>query len=485
MIYNKLYSILGSTHLILPEMVLVLGLILLVIISILDVKKTFIPFFTAISTVLIYLFFVTYFFEKELETKSILTGFSGMIYIDSASVFFRQLISFSAFIMLIHARLLNYKFNSEVYIIFFSVLVGLAFLTMTTNFLLVFVSLEIISISSYMLVAINKTKLNFEAAIKYLIFGAASTAFMLYGISFFYGLIHELNFSSPIFQDIAKNNSQEVIQVISFLFLSGVFFKTALAPFQNWVPDVYEATPTPIVSFLSFAPKAAGFLILARFINFLPTDLNLVLVIVIVLSLIIGNLAALNQTNVKRMLGYSGIAQSGFILIGFLGHQSNDFYSSFFYLLIYLPITMGSFFLVDILNKYSGSFEIKSFSGIGQKNIFLGINALIIMVALVGLPPTSGFIAKLSVFSTLIDAEKTSLRSLYYGILIFGLLNAAVSIYYYLKIPFYMLVKRGSEIVNTPSLFFLTFILLYFSGAILYSFFFPDSLSNAVFSISF
>jgi NADH-quinone oxidoreductase subunit N len=482
MINELLEGILGSSQLILPELVLMIGILILVVIVSFDKFPKFqnLTFYYCITLLIIYGFYNASHFQELSKNTETLTGFSGMIFLDSAAVLFKNILSISVFIFLVHSRVFKYQFKGEVFIMIFCVLLGVVFLSMTTHFLLIFLSLETISIASYILVASNRKKENFEAGIKYLIFGAASTAFMLFGVSLFYGITHHLNFGEVAFREGLKINSPLITQLISFLFLGGLFFKTALAPFHSWVADVYETAPTPILSFLSFAPKAAAFLLIARFVSSSNVSLDWILIIVAVISLIIGNLSALWQTNTKRLLGFSGIAQSGFIIIGFIKSDLNDFYGSFFYILAYLPITMGSFFLVDLLFKYSKSNNLLDYSGLGQKHIFLGINALIIMVALIGLPPTVGFIAKLVIFTSIIETADGYANNLYYGLLIFGLLNAAISIYYYLKIPYFMLIKSSNKFNKVENNYLLTLLLSYFSLSILFFFFFPEYLSEVV-----
>lgn len=469
---KELQEILSSSQQILPEWILLLGMLLMVIIVSFQKKDSKWPYRFSFLLVLIYTFTATYFYENLPAGGLKLYG--GLLLVDQTSLFFKQLVAISTIIFLIHSRLFEYKFDGEIYFLILCILLGLSFLAMTTHFLVIYVAIELVSISSYVLVAAKNEKTNFEAAIKYLIFGATSSAIMLYGISLFYGMGHTLNFSEPTFIQAVAINTPLIIQIISFLFLGGLLFKIAAAPFHSWVPDVYEVTSTPIISFLSFAPKAVGVLVVARVVQANFADLNTVLLLIIFLSLIIGNLAALWQTNLKRMLGYSGIAQAGFILIGVLKGPQTDFYGAFFYILTYLPITMGAFFLADLLKNQSGSDEMEDLKGLGQKNIFLGLNAVIIMMALVGLPPTIGFMAKLMVFSSIINLGEAMHSSVYYGLLIFGLLNAAISIYYYLKVPYFMLIKKSYKLVRYNTDFFLTLILTYFSISLVVFFLYPD-----------
>jgi NADH-quinone oxidoreductase subunit N len=469
---KELQEILSSSKHILPEWILLLGILLIVIIVSFQKKDSKWPYRFSFLLVLIYTFTATYFYENLPAGGLKLYG--GLLLVDQTSLFFKQLVAISTIVFLIHSRLFEYKFDGEIYFLMLCILLGLSFLAMTTHFLVIYVALELVSISSYVLVATKNEKMNFEAAIKYLIFGATSSAIMLYGISLFYGMGHTLNFAEPGFTQAIAANTPLIIQIISFLFLAGLLFKIAAAPFHSWVPDVYEVTSTPIISFLSFAPKAVGVLVVARVVQSNFADLNAVLLLIVFLSLIIGNLAALWQTNLKRMLGYSGIAQAGFILIGVLKSPQTDFYGAFFYILTYLPITMGAFLLADLLKNLSGSDEMEDFKGLGQQNIFLGLNAVIIMMALVGLPPTVGFMAKLMVFSSIINLGEAMHSSVYYGLLIFGLLNAAISIYYYLKVPYFMLIKKSYNQPKYNTDFFLTLVLTYFSISLVVFFLYPD-----------
>ncbi|CAN1574213.1 NuoN NADH,ubiquinone oxidoreductase subunit 2 (chain N) [Spirosomataceae bacterium] len=469
---KELQEILSSSQHILPEWILLLGILLIVIIVSFQKKDSKWPYRFSFLLVLIYTFSATYFYENLPAGGLKLYG--GLLLVDQTSLFFKQLVAISTIVFLIHSRLFDYKFDGEIYFLMLCILLGLSFLSMTTHFLVIYVALELVSISSYVLVATKNEKMNFEAAIKYLIFGATSSAIMLYGISLFYGMGHTLNFAEPAFIQAIAANTPLIIQIISFLFLAGLLFKIAAAPFHSWVPDVYEVTSTPIISFLSFAPKAVGVLVVARVVQSNFANLNAVLLLIIFLSLIIGNLAALWQTNLKRMLGYSGIAQAGFILIGVLKSPQTDFYGAFFYILTYLPITMGAFLLADLLKNLSGSDEMEDFKGLGQQNIFLGLNAVIIMMALVGLPPTVGFMAKLMVFSSIVNLGEAMHSSVYYGLLIFGLLNAAISIYYYLKVPYFMLIKKSYNQPKYNNDFFLTLVLTYFSISLVIFFLYPD-----------
>jgi NADH-quinone oxidoreductase subunit N len=475
---SVLQEILFSSTQILPEWILFFGILTVVFVISFAKKESKLPFYTFSLIIVLYLYSVII----HPATASGQKLYNGLIHLDKLSQFIKQLVAISAIIFMVHTRLFSYKYSGEVFALILFVIFGISFLSMTTHFMTLFVSLELVSLSSYVLVAMGKTKKNFEAGIKYLIFGATASAIMLFGVSLFYGISHNLDFSSEEFAKTLMANHPGAVQVISFMVLGGILFKIAAAPFHNWVPDVYESTSTPILSFLSFAPKAAGFVVIARLSSYL--DLNASLSIAIVLSLIVGNLAALWQNDFKRLLGYSGIAQAGFMLVGLIKFDNSDFYGTFFYLTTYLPITMGSFFLVDLIYKKAGTTDIPSLAGLGKKYPFLAINTVIFMIALVGLPPTVGFTAKLVIFTSLADTATSSGNYLFLGLLIFGLLNAAISIYYYLKPAYYILVKESSSKNSFYSYdFLLTLVLSYFGFTMIYLFLAPDFISEWVMTV--
>jgi NADH-quinone oxidoreductase subunit N len=381
------------------------------------------------------------FYKEYYDSGSMLFG--EMLYLDIQSIYFKFLISLAAIIVLLHISIVGYRIPSEFYPIFVGMILGLFFLTMTTNLLMLYISIEMVSICSYILVAFNKAKINVEAGIKYLLYGATSSAIMLYGISFLYGMTGTLNFASHQFATNLFLNPTWVVYTTCFMTLGGLFFKISAAPFHAWTPDVYEATPTPVVAFFSIAPKAAALLALIRFLTSLSVDYQVVITVIVVLSLTIGNFSALWQTNTKRMLAYSTIAHAGFMLVGVLAANDLGIRSSIFYISTYMFLTLAAFLLIDLLALKTESYEMQKLKGLGHHNRLLGIAAVVIMMGLVGLPPTVGFTAKFLVFSGLWEGYAATGSKLQLFVLIFGLLNTAVSMFYYLKIPYYMIIKEG------------------------------------------
>ncbi|NBA86963.1 NADH-quinone oxidoreductase subunit N [Emticicia sp. CRIBPO] len=482
---NKhLQEIIESTRLILPEVILIAGILLLTGIVSFTKKTPEKPkfkrfYFYSFALVILYYSFSHSHYEALFEKGDAFHAFGDILLLDKGGMSFRYLIQLSVFLFLLHGVAFRYRYDGEYFILIFTAVLGMAIMTMTTHFMGIYIGIELVSIASYLLVSLNKKKENFEAGIKYLIFGATSSALMLYGISLFYGISHTLNFLDPLFLHSIHFNADWAVQSICFLVLGGILFKMAAAPFHIWAPDVYEATPAPIISFLSYAPKVAALLLMARFIEALHADFTVILSVIIIVSLFVGNFSALWQKDAKRMLGYSGIAHAGFMLIGLLKAGFDDFYSAYFYAAAYLPVTMGAFFLLDVFKKQAGSYLIEDFKGLGQHSVILGINAIILMVALTGLPPTIGFTAKLLIFSSVADSLTSGSSPFYFTVLAFGLINTAVSIYYYLKIPYIAVVKSRYKTHNLAGIpLHLLLILTLFSLSAILLFIYPQYLGG-------
>lgn len=484
---EKLTHILFSANVLLPDFLF--GFSFLVIVGILafskklDSENIYNFFNVLIISILISIGYVFYSYlgvkDQNLEIGNSLFG--ELIYLDSKSIFFKLLITIAAIGVLLHVWIVGYKVMGEFYAIFVALILGLYIMTMTNNLLMLYVSIEMVSICSYILVVMNKGKANAEAGIKYLLFGATSSAVMLYGISLLYGMTGTLNFVGQEFTAFLGQNPVWTANVAIFMTIGGLLFKLSAAPFHSWTPDVYEATPTPVVAFLSIAPKAAVVLVLIRLFSSLSIDFKLITAVIILASLTIGNFSALWQSNTKRMLGYSTIAHAGFMLVGLLATNSLGLNAAIFYVTTYLFITLAAFLLVDLLALKTESYELESLKGLGQENIFLGLAAVTIMVALVGLPPTVGFTAKLLIFTALWEAYQSGGNSIFLIILLFGLLNTAISIFYYLKIPFYMIFKEAKIGVKFYHVGILRkAFLLFFLCVIIYLFFSPAKLLEVI-----
>jgi NADH-quinone oxidoreductase subunit N len=335
------------------------------------------------------------------------------------------------------------RVRGEYYILLLSVLLGGFILVMTSHFLTVVIALEIISLSSYMLAGISRTSGSIESGIKYFLFGAAATAVMIYGISWFYGITGGISLTGTSLS--ALNNPENggwIAIFVIVLISSGILFKISVAPWHIWVPDVYEKTPTPVVAMFSVIPKLAGFAFLARWVEWLQWPV-VVIAWLAVVTMSIGNFAALRQKNVKRMMGYSSIAHSGFLLMAFL--NQGEFSSLMFYATIYAIMNMGTFLLLNYYERKYQLTEFLQFDGVFKIIPSFAIVMVIFMIGLTGLPPTAGFTAKLFLFSTIAQEYQQTGMPVLLGAFIFGILNTVISLAFYLKLPYRMIFKKMSS----------------------------------------
>ena len=300
---------------------------------------------------------------------------------------------------------------------------GLMFMASAVDFILIFVSLELVTISFYVLVAyLRRSPASLEAGVKYLILGALSTGFLVYGITWIFGLTGETNLYAIGNVLKARDVAHTPLLFGIMLLLVGLGFKVAAAPFQIWVPDVYQGAPTPITAFLSVGSKAAGFIVLIRVLEpFLGVagigePVIKVLAILAGLTLLFGNLAALPQDNFKRLLAYSSIAHAGYLLVA-VG----------FYLAGYLLMTLLTFLILVVVANHSRGDDLMHFNGLAKRSPFLAFGMLTAMLSLAGVPFTAGFIGKFLVFATAVQAGKFVLVGI-------GIITVAAGFYYYLRI---------------------------------------------------
>ena len=452
----RLEAIQNSFSGIFPELLLTLTFLALLLID-LFVKKRKNAFlhFTTIAGISVALYLLTLQWET-IGLKGNMDLFLGMLSLTSFSVFFKFLFSISSLITVLF--LLGNEPNSkqkglgEFYEILLLSLIGLNCTVMAENLLMLYLSIEFVSISGYILVLFLLNKQSAEGSLKYFLFGVISSAVMLYGMSLLYGLSGSLAFEG-IFSNTALNTNNTVLLLVLFLTLGGFLFKTALFPFHFWTPDVYEAAPTSVSAFLSVAPKAAGFAVILKLFYPLFQQLNraeitIVLSTLAFITLAIGNFSAIWQNNGKRLLAYSSIAHSGFILLGIIAFSNTGIKSVIYYTSIFLPMNFAAFILVQMVSDLAGSEDVRKFAGIGIKFPLTGVIFVIVMIALTGLPPTAGFYAKLFVFSALWETYQASGNELLLYLLLFGLLNTVVALFYYLKIPYIMFFKESKGDYN-------------------------------------
>jgi NAD(P)H-quinone oxidoreductase subunit 2 len=320
------------------------------------------------------------------------------------------------------------------------------FLSAANELVMIFVSLEMLSISSYLMTGyMKRDPRSNEAALKYLLIGASSSAIFLYGLSLLYGLSGGETQLEAIAAQLtdAVNGGQSLGLAISLVFvIAGIAFKISAVPFHQWTPDVYEGSPTPVVAFLSVGSKAAGFAIAIRLLvtafGVITDEWKVIFTALAVLSMILGNVVALAQTSMKRMLAYSSIGQAGFVMIGLTAGTDEGYSSMVFYLLIYLFMNLGAFTGIILFTLRTGSDQISDYAGLYQKDPLLTLGLSICLLSLGGIPPLAGFFGKIYLFWVGWQAGL-------YGLVLLGLLTSVVSIYYYIRVVKMMVVKEPQE----------------------------------------
>jgi proton-translocating NADH-quinone oxidoreductase chain N len=349
-------------------------------------------------------------------------------------------------------------YRGEFYAFLLFAALGISLMAAATNLVLIYISVELLSITSYILTGfLREDKKSTEAAIKYFLYGAVVSAVMLYGMSFLYGLSGTTDlraiatfFASPS----AAAGPRWAALAAGVLLFAGLGFKVAAVPFHQWAPDAYEGAPTPVTAFLSVGPKAAGFAVLLRVLVLaLPVfreDWTTLLGIVAVLTMTLGNVVAILQKNIKRMIAYSSIAQAGYMLIGLaaLGPSHYGMQGVLIYLFVYLFANLGLFAVVIAFFNATGSDQIEDYAGLARRSPWLAGGLAIFFLSLVGIPPTAGFPGKLLIFASAIREELYVLAAI-------GVLNGVISLYYYFNVvrhAFFMSPKEEGGVAIQPSL---------------------------------
>ena len=329
---------------------------------------------------------------------------------------------------------------------------GLMWMVSSIDFIMIFVSLELATITLYVLVTyLRQNTASLEAGTKFLILGALSTGFIVYGISWIFGVTGTTNILA--LPDAISGLPESSLYALLFgvaMILVALSFKTGAFPFQFWIPDVYQGAPTPITSYLSIASKAAGFVVLIRLllsleaIPVLANKLNAVVTLLAALTLLFGNFAAIPQTNMKRLLGYSSVAHAGYLLMGIASLASLLAIPAIgFYFAGYLAMTVLAFVVLQVVSQATGGDEISRFNGLSKRSPFLAGAMLLSAASLAGIPFTAGFIGKLLIF-------EVALKQGHYGLVMLGCVTVASGFYYYFKVIRAMYWQQPSEETAIP-----------------------------------
>jgi NAD(P)H-quinone oxidoreductase subunit 2 len=433
-----------NTGIILPELIVLTTLILVVIVDLIAGKKAATTVSYLAITGLLASVLSLYWAWDVTDTVAFLGSFNG----DALSIVFRGIVALStAVTILMSIRYIQQTGTAlaEFVAILLTATLGAMFLCGANELVTIFISLETLSISSYLMTGYTKrdTRSN-EAALKYLLIGASSSAVFLYGVSLLYGLSGGQTNLNAIAEGIANlNNGESLAILIALVFaIAGIAFKISAVPFHQWTPDVYEGSPTPVVAFLSVGSKAAGLALAIRLlITAFPAvseQWHFVFTALAILSMILGNVVALTQTSMKRLLAYSSIGQGGFILIGLIAGTDAGYSSMIFYMLLYLFMNLGGFACVILFSLRTGTDQISEYAGLYQKDTLLTLGLSICLLSLGGIPPLAGFFGKIYLFWAGWQAGL-------YTLVLLGLVTSVVSIYYYIRVIKMMVVKEPQE----------------------------------------
>lgn len=376
-------------------------------------------------------------------------SFSGSVVLDNFASFFKMIFLVSAGLaILISNQYMEREGcnHGELYPLILFTVVGMMLMASGTDLMTIFLGLEIMSVSLYVLAGFNRENLKSnEAGLKYFLLGAFSTGFLLYGMALTYGATGTTRISKIAIMAGQMSLPSANIMLVAgmLLMLTGFAFKVAAAPFHMWTPDVYEGAPTPMTAFMSAGPKAAGFAAALRiFLVALPTlqvEWSQVLWVLAVLTMTVGNITALRQDNIKRMLAYSSIAHAGYALVGFTAGNGTGTAGILFYMLSYAFMNIGAFAIIVLVGK-KGEINgtVQDFAGFGFKHPVLAVAMSLFLFSLAGMPPTAGFIGKFYLFSGAVQKG-------YIWLAVIGVLNSAASVYYYLRVMVYMYMKEPTE----------------------------------------
>jgi NADH-quinone oxidoreductase subunit N len=447
-------QILNKLTYFLPETVLIVTLVLCILADVIFRKKSVVVSVLAIAGLLVSGYFVYMQYGMEVSL------FRHMIVIDPYSCFFKFLFVLSTIFILLFAisskEFRDTEHQNEHTYLFLALALGAFLMASSVNMLMMYLSLELVSLTSYILAGYTKkVKRSSEAAMKYVIYGAASSGIMIYAMSLLYGFTGTMNIyeTARILSGIGATTNPMIIMAI-IMITAGFGYKISSVPFHFWTPDVYEGSPIPVTAFLAVTSSAAGFSVMIRFFatTFLKSTTIVagswqiidgikwpeIIIVLSVASMIVGNFVAVWQTSMKRLLAYSSIAQSGYIMLGLVVANQAGLTAMFVYLVAYLFMNLGAFYATMMISNKLNSDNIEDMKGFGYRSPFVSVSMVIFMFALSGIPSTAGFIGKFYIFSALIEKQMLWLAFI-------GLANSVVSLFFYVKVVKYMFLMKPDE----------------------------------------
>ncbi len=444
----------GGAGYFVPEIYLSALFMVLIILDLVTGRKN--GRFLAIVTIAGLVGSLFYIFKQQAMPDS--EFFFGMYALDRFGIFFKYFFVASGILAVlttwIDTPLKKQESGmGEYYALLVAMVVGMMMMASSTDLLMMFLAMELVSLSAYAMTGYLKREIrSSEAALKYLVYGAVSSGMLLYGFSLIYGMTGQTNISK-IAMLLTMHGYNPLVMILAVLLIvAGFGYKMGAVPFHFWSPDVYEGAPTPVTAYLSVGSKAAGFAMLMRFfyiavphgmmgeISFLQIDWLWILMIVSAASMIYGNVVAIWQKNVKRLLAYSSIAHAGYLLLGIITMDQLGTQATLVYLAAYLLMNYGAFYVVIVIANHTGSENLEDYRGLGKRMPLAGAALTVFLISLVGLPPTFGFIGKLMIFSALL-----SKGSLFMWLALIGILTSVISLYYYMLIPLNMYLRESES----------------------------------------
>ncbi len=413
--------------------------------------------------------------------------FNGMLRADQFAIFFKVLFSGAAILVLLTTK--DYvskiaRFQGEYYALILLSVVGMMLMAASRDLITIYVSLELTSISLYALVGFLKDPKSSEAGLKYLLLGAVASAILLYGMALVFGITGETRLAEIAAAVPAGRIWENPLLLLGVIFMVGGFgFKIATVPFQMWVPDVYEGAPTTITAYLSVASKAAGFAVILRvfleaFSGDILPDWAMIFAVLGAISMTVGNVIAISQSNIKRMLGYSSIAQAGYLMVGLAAATRVDGVDDpalfgptglVFFLGCYALANLGAFIAIIAITNKTKSDAIDEFAGMGSRAPVISLALTLCLVSLTGVPPTAGFLAKFYLFNAAVHHDLVWL-------VIIGVVNSAISAYYYLRVVKVTWFGSPASTEGVPSSLMLRLALAVACAGVLALFFYPSPL---------
>lgn len=372
----------------------------------------------------------------------------GMLVLSPTTVIFKAVVAISSIWVLLFQYSLRLHRQAEWYMMFLAVVLGANLMMMARNGLMMLLAMELVGVAAYLMAVWEKERAaSAEAGLKYVLFGSFSTAMMIYGLSWIYAATGSLQLDAANLQ-LLRQLAPATQALIALLFFVGFMFKSGIVPFHLWVADIYDKVDYPTAAFFSVVPKVAGFVLWWEVLRVWAIEegyLILMLGLLAVASMTWGNVSALAQPTAKRLLAFSGVAQSGFMLMALLPMSQISQQAFLFYLLIYALMNLLAFMVLGHLSVYLGDDKLNAFKGTFQHFPLAGVALVVAMAALVGLPPTAGFVAKWYAFIGMWDRWQHDASVLWFLLMTAAVLNTVISLYYYLKIPAFMIFSPPTD----------------------------------------